>query len=101
MREIINKGSISDKLTPEVLKEILEFMKQLLETEFANNNLPIFHVVALIEDEVFERFRFEIEELERAYEMFLDSFKEFDVIFQTICQYKLIPSIEECYKQYR
>lgn len=99
LREIPNKGIVSNDLTPEVLNEILEFIKTTLDQEYNNKqNLSLFEIIILIEDEINERFKYEIEEIERAYDLYLDAFKGFDVIFQTISQCKLIPSIEQCYK---
>ena len=99
VREVINKGQVTSAFTPGVLKEILEFMKNILEKEYnSQDELEIYQIVTLIEDETFDAYQYEIDEIERAYELYLESFKEYDIIFQTICQCKLLPSVEDCYK---
>ena len=98
MREVINKGLVSSELTPEVLKDILEFIRNKIEYECnERDDYTIFRTIILMEDDVFDKYKFEIEEIERAFDLYLDAFKEFDVIFLTIAQCKLIPKIEELY----
>lgn len=97
MREVINKGALSTELTPEVLKDILDFMRVKLDEECnSNEGLDIYHIVTLLEDEVFDTYHYEVEVIERSYDLYLSSFKEFDIIFQTIGQCKLIPSLDSC-----
>ncbi|CAG9314996.1 unnamed protein product [Blepharisma stoltei] len=96
IRKIVNKGPVSLDLTPDKLHEILTFYRNRLDAESPSQSpysLPL--TLTLIEDDVYEAFRVEIEEIERAFDMYWDMLKEFDPLIQTICQAKLIDEVED------
>lgn len=96
MRKIINKGPIPGDLNADKLHEILTFYRSRLDSEPPAQNpysLPL--TLTMIEDDIYEVFGTEIEEIERAFDMYWEMLREFEPLIQTISQAKLIDEVEE------
>mmetsp|Transcript_23568 Transcript_23568/g.23315 ORF Transcript_23568/g.23315 Transcript_23568/m.23315 type:complete len:188 (+) Transcript_23568:163-726(+) len=95
-KKIVNKGPVSTDLTPERLFEILSFYRNRFDSEPPTRNpysLPL--ILTLIEDDVYDEFKVEIEEIERAYDMHYAYLSDFDPLMQMIEQAKLVDEVED------
>ncbi|CAG9326764.1 unnamed protein product [Blepharisma stoltei] len=96
IKRIVNKGPVSLDLTPDKLYEILSFYRSRLDSEPPTQNpysLPL--TLTLIEDDVYDEYKIEIEEIERAFDMHYNYLSDFDSLMQMIAQAKLVDEVED------
>ena len=93
MHIVINKGHVSPSLTVQVFRDILDYYRDHLDSENPFNATPL--VLYLIEDEIYERFGYEIEEVERAFEKYFDHLRDYEILVNSIREGRLIEDLQE------
>jgi hypothetical protein len=86
---IVATGHHRKELEVETLRDCLEFCKSKIDIEFLN--LEALHLtVSVMEDELKASYGFEIEDIERGYNYFLESLNDYDSVFQMIKEARTI-----------
>jgi len=88
----LNKGQIPQSITPDKVREILEFYRERLQNEQPESDtLPI--LLTMIEDDIYRMFGVEFEVVERAYDYYWQDLQEFEHFFNSIIEARLIEEI--------
>ena len=89
MKTILASGHQRKELDVETLRDCLEFCKSKIDSELMTaENLQL--TVSIMEDELKLTYSFEIEDIERGYNAYLDTLNDYDSIFQAIREAKSI-----------
>lgn len=83
IKNITSTGYPRTELQMETVRDALEFCKEKLERELGTTE-TLQLAVSLLEDDLKDRYGFEIEDFERVYFAYLDSFNDYDSVFQAI-----------------
>ena len=89
MKTILASGHQRKELDVETLRDCLEFCKSKIDSELMTpENLQL--TVSIMEDELKLTYSFEIEDIERGYNAYMDTLNDYDSIFQAIREVKSI-----------
>ena len=86
---ILASGHHRKELEVETLRDCLDFCKSKIDVEFLNLE-ALRLTVSIMEDELKASYGFEIEDIERGYNYFLDSLNDYDSVFQMINEARTI-----------
>jgi hypothetical protein len=91
-KTIVATGHHRKELEVETLRDCLEFCKSKIDGELMNLE-TLQTTVSVMEDELKASYGFEIEDIERGYNSFMDSLNDYDSIFQAIREAKYIKDL--------
>ncbi|OMJ88011.1 hypothetical protein SteCoe_10168 [Stentor coeruleus] len=92
MKTITPTGYPRNELQMETIRDALEFCKEKLGGVLdSTETLQL--AVSLLEDDLKDRYGFEIEDIERAYCSFMDNFNDYDSVFQAIREAKSVMDV--------